>query len=216
MFDFLFKKERTLETHIFKYLESFRLTQENFARAFQSCLLDSGCDKFQFYLEQTHKFESRADDIREDIKNLMYGKALIPESRGDIMGLIEALDELPGLFEDVLYAIATEQISLPAFLHQDIREMVEYSLQSVELVAQEVEALFRKNEDIMELAKVIDQNESHCDHIERRLVTSLFQSDLDPFMKLQLKDLFILLGSISDQADRVSRRIHIINIKRRV
>ncbi len=216
MFSFFFKKERQLEALIFKYLDCLRKTQENFSRAFHACLLDFRCEDFRFYLEQTHKYESRADDIREDIKELMYSKALIPESRGDIMGLIENLDELPGLFEDVLYTIQTQQLLLPACIHQDIEEMVGFALESVDLVVQEVEALLRKSEDINELAKVIDQNESRCDHIERRMIITVFRSDLDPFVKLQLKDLIALLGSILDQADRVSRRIHIINIKRRV
>jgi uncharacterized protein Yka (UPF0111/DUF47 family) len=62
----------------------------------------------------------------------------------------------------------------------------------------------------------IDQNESHCDHIEQRMMTRLFESDLEPFLKLQLKELIIAMGEISDQADRVSKRVNILTMKRRV
>lgn len=62
----------------------------------------------------------------------------------------------------------------------------------------------------------IDRNESHCDHIERRIIIKLFESDLEPYMKLQLKELVIVLGEISNQADRVSKRVNIITMKRRV
>jgi uncharacterized protein Yka (UPF0111/DUF47 family) len=48
------------------------------------------------------------------------------------------------------------------------------------------------------------------------MITKLFTSDLDPFLKLQLKGIVIVMGEISDQADRVSKRANIMNLKRRV
>jgi uncharacterized protein Yka (UPF0111/DUF47 family) len=62
----------------------------------------------------------------------------------------------------------------------------------------------------------IDHNESHCDHIERSLMIKVFDSDLDKVDQLQLKEVVIALGEISDQADRVSKRVNIITLKRRV
>jgi len=44
----------------------------------------------------------------------------------------------------------------------------------------------------------------------------VFDSDLDKVDQLQLKELIIALGEISDQADRVSKRVNIITLKRRV
>jgi uncharacterized protein Yka (UPF0111/DUF47 family) len=52
--------------------------------------------------------------------------------------------------------------------------------------------------------------------MEREIVKKIFASDLDPFEKMQLKELVVQMGEISDQADRVSRSVYIINIKRRV
>lgn len=79
-----------------------------------------------------------------------------------------------------------------------------------------MEAVFRKSKDIRSLVSTIDNKESRCDHIERRIITKIFGSDLDPFQKLQLKEMVIQIGEISDHADQVSRRVNIISIKRRV
>ncbi|MBW2442626.1 MAG: DUF47 family protein [Deltaproteobacteria bacterium] len=62
----------------------------------------------------------------------------------------------------------------------------------------------------------VDHNESRCDRIERRIITKIFDSDIDPFQKLQLKEMIIHMGEISDQADRFSKRINIISMKRHV
>jgi predicted phosphate transport protein (TIGR00153 family) len=216
MFKFLFKKEQQVESLIYTYLDTLKMAQKNFLNAMNSYFEKGFGEDFDFLIEQTHKVESKADDTRYEIETLMYSKALIPESRGDILGLLEAIDQIPGLFELVLYMIQTQKLRTPDFLVLDIRELIRVSLECCDLLIKEVEALFRKSGDIRSLVATIDNNESHCDHIERRIITNIFDSGLDPFVKLQLKDMIIQLGEISDQTDRVSRRIHIISTKRRV
>ena len=199
-----------------RYLDELKLTKEHFLQALNSYFDKGLCEEFDFLLNQTHKAESEADDVRYEIETLMYSKALIPESRGDILGLLEALDRIPGLFQLLLYMIQNQKLKIPDFLVQDIRELTTVTLACCDLLCKEVEALFKKTEDIKALVQSIDTNESRCDHIERQIISKIFDSDLDPFEKLQLKEVVIAMGDISDQADRVSRRIYIISIKRRV
>jgi predicted phosphate transport protein (TIGR00153 family) len=217
MLKFFFRKQQQVESLIYEYLGTLKITKEHFHDAIYACLASpGGCDTFDFLREQTHKFESKADDIREEIKTLMYGKALIPESRGDILGLLEEMDQIPRLLELILRTIETQKLIIPDFIVEDFEEFIEISLESCDLLFQEVEALFKKKEGIRGLVSRIDHNESRCDHIERRIITKIFDSDIDPFQKLQLKELVIIMGEISDQSDRVSKRIHIISLKRRV
>jgi len=211
-----FKKQRQIELLIYDYLDYLKMTRKRFAEAMDTCLDSALCDHFDFLIEQTHKFESRADDIREEINSLMYGKALIPESRGDIMNLLESMDEVPRIFEQILYMIKNQKLNIPEFIILDIKELIRVSLDSCDLMLKQVKALFRRDEEIRALVSTIDHNESHCDHIERRIITKIFDSDLDPFQKLQLKELIVNMGDIADQTDRVSKRINIISMKRSV
>jgi len=217
MLSYLFKKQTQVEKLIYDYLDTLKLTQKSFLNALEACLLNGVlCENFEYLIIQTHKFESKADDIREEVKSMMYEKALIPESRGDIMLLLDTIDTIPHLFEKVLYSIQTQKLSLPDFIVPDTKELIKISLECCDLMIRQVIALFKKNERIRDLLTQIDSNESHCDHIERRIITKLFDTAIDPFQKLQVKELIELIGEISDQADRVSKRINIINIKRRV
>ncbi len=216
MFKFLFKKERQVQELISKYLDNLRSTQEHFEKA-MDCYFDYGLgENCDFLITQTHKFESRADDIRNEIIEMMYSKVLIPESRGDIFRLLESIDLILTHFETVLFMIQNQKLEVPDFITVDFRELMRVSLESSDLVIRQVEAYFKKTEDIKPLVATIDSLESRCDHIEREIVGKVFDSDLDPFEKMQLKDLVGQMGEISDQADRVSRSIYIINIKRRV
>jgi len=218
MFKFFFKKADRVETLIFEYLDTVGKCQENFARAMSACLLyGSRGEDFDFYLKQTHKYESRADDIHQEINDLMYGKALIPESRGDILGLLESIERIPNRFEHILYMIQNQRITVPRRIWADIQEMIKISLECCDLLVRQVNTLFKKNEDLRALMAQIDTNESYCDHIERKMITKAFEDPgIDPFDKLQLRELVESLGDISDLADQISRRINIISLKRRV
>ena len=216
MFKFLFRKEQQVQELISRYLDNLRATQEHFEKA-MDCYFDFGPgENYDFLIEQTHKFESRADDFRYEIIEMMYSKVLIPESRGDILRLLESLDLIPTHFETVLFMIQGQRLKIPNFITPDLRELVRLSLECGDLVTRQVEAYFKKTENIKPLVSTIDSLESRCDHIERETVRKIFASDLEPFEKIQLKELVVQMGEISDQADRVSRSVYIINIKRRV
>ena len=216
MLNFFFKKELQLEKLIYDYLENLDMIQKHFVNAMNICLKEGASHDFCFIMYQTHKFESKADDLSDEINELMYSRALIPESREDIMALLEQVDKIPRSFEQILNMIRTQKIYFPEFLVLDIQELIRVSMESCNLMAKQMDVMIKKKEGIRALMSTIDQNESHCDHIERRIISRLFESDLDSFIKLQLKELVVVLGEISDQADRVSKRVNILTMKRRV
>ena len=130
MFDFLFKKERQLEALVDQYLENLTRTQEHFGKAMDTCLDEGLCGEFGFLIEQTHKFESKADEIRDEINLLMYSRALIPESREDIMNLIEQVEIIPRIFELVLHLIRAQKITLPEFIKLDVKDLIRISVKT--------------------------------------------------------------------------------------
>jgi len=217
MLSFIFKKERQVEQLIYQYLDTFKLSQESFSMAMDSCFLnDSRCENFDFYIKQTHKYENKTSDISDEINNIMYGKTLIPDSRGDIMELLNEIDTIPRLFKDILYMVQTERLTVPDFIVDEIKELVRISMECCELLIRQAVALFTNSGGVRTLLGNIDTNESHCDNIERRIVAMIFDSEIDSFRKLQLKDLVEKTGRISDEAESVSKLINILSLKRRV
>jgi predicted phosphate transport protein (TIGR00153 family) len=217
MLSFLFKKQHKVEALIFKYLDTLQNSRNSFDDAMRSCVLNGVmCADFDFHIQQTHKHESRADDIRDEIVGLMYGKAMIPESRGDILGLLATLDLIPECFEHILYDIQTQKLVMPPPVLADLEELIHISLDSCDILFELTRALFDKRGGIRDLVQQIDRHESHCDHIARRLLSKLFTSDEDPLVKMQIKVLMEKIEAISNRADDVAKRIMIISMKRRV
>jgi hypothetical protein len=211
-----FKKEQQVQEALDEYLEVLKSAHDNFRKAMQVYFEKGLCDDFNFAIEQTHKWESKADDIRYGVESLMYEKALIPESRGDVLGLLESIDELPGLFDRCLYMLETQRIQLPMEVHADVREMINVSVDAGYALIDQVVALFKGSDDVRDLIKGIDEKESHVDHIERRLLRQIFDSEIDGCTKLLIKEYIIQLGEITDLIEKVSRRVYILSVKRRV
>ncbi|MEA1968740.1 MAG: DUF47 family protein [Thermodesulfobacteriota bacterium] len=216
MFEFLFKKKNKVEFLMYDYLENFQFTLDNFRKAVDSCIEEPHCEAFNFLVEQTHKYESKADDIIDEINNLMYGKVLIPDSRGDIMNLLISLDKIPHILEKVLFIIKYQKLVIPDELVLDIQDLLRISLESCELLSKQVVLFIKKETGIRSFLNTIDTNESHCDHIERRIIKKIFESDINDFIKLQLKELIVNMGDISDQAERVSKHVNVLSMKRRI
>lgn len=216
MWSALFRKEHQIEQQLIRYADELMECRRHFALAMDLYLREGLCEDFRFQVEQTHRAETQADDLRYAVETTMYEKALLPESRGDILGLLENADEVPGVMDRVLRIIDTRGIRVPAFMAVDLREMIDVSLRSVDACVQQFRGLFNGHADERALMRQIEDDERHVDHLERRLMRSLFESESEPFVKLQNKDLLMELGEVSDRAHQVSRRMYILSVKRRV
>ena len=73
-------------------------------------------EDFDEAVSKVHRLEAACDDLRREIEYLLYGKALLPESRGDLLGLLETFDRLPNIAETVAFLFSCQKMLLPADL----------------------------------------------------------------------------------------------------
>ena len=216
MFSFLFKKENQLDTLILQYLENLTRTQEHFVKAMDTCLDEGVCGQFSFLIDQTHKFESKADEIREEVNLLMYSRALIPESREDIMNLLEHMDVIPRIFELILHLIRTQKLKIPRFIEAETKDLIRISVESCELMIRAGRA------DAQEQGGHPRPARHH--RPQREPLRPHRALAHDQGVRLRPGDLrqapaqgaHHRHGRDFDQADRVSKRVNIMTLKRRV
>ena len=199
-----------------RYLTVVSDTMEEFSAAFHY-LLQNGIDEhFKVLGEQAHKKESNADDLRRDIEMLMYEKSLLPESRRDLLEVIEIIDKIPNSGEAILSIINSQNVELIDQIKEDMTELLHLSTETVEKVIQMTNACFKAEGDMDELARLIDNNESVGDHLERRMIQRIFSLDIDTGDKIIQKEYVIQLGHICDLCEAVKDKLVITNIKRSV
>ncbi|MBN1446049.1 MAG: DUF47 domain-containing protein [Candidatus Omnitrophica bacterium] len=214
--DFFFGKKNAVYEKTEKYLDKIRETIEMFRKTLEK-YFDGGLSReFKEMIETTHLSESMADDLRREIELEMYQKSLIPESRGDILGLIEATDDVLNKAQSVLYQIETESLNIPGELKEDLLKLINNNIAAFEGAIEGFRILFHSLEGVIEKVKEVDKRESSSDRMERDLIRKVFSSNYEIGQKILLKDLVIEIGNISDMSEEVTDRLNIVAAKRMV
>lgn len=212
---FFWKKERQVEQAIEDYLQDVENCMNTMRQAFDMYLDQGMHEGFEKLVEQTHTYEHEADLKRRNIEHTMYDKALIPESRGDVLGMLEAIDLVPGKCESVLYQVWMQSMTFPAEFMASFRQLVGVNIEAGKMLCQSMRELFLKVKNVHDGANLVSETERRSDAIERILIRSIFSSaSLDKADKILLKELVLEIGAISDLAENAADRLLIISVKR--
>ena len=211
----LWKKEKSIIDKIKAYLDQVDVCRDRFRIFIERVLHNPDDEENQAILQEVHRSESKADDLRRTIELQLYERALIPESRGDVLGLIETIDAIPGLFQSLCYQFFLEKIVFPERFRERYLHLVDINIKAYNLVREAVLGLFF-NKDVKVQTDLVDAVESDSDHIERDLIRDIFNSKLDKADKILLKEIVINTGDISDQAETVKDRLALAIVKRKI
>ncbi len=212
-----FGKGKAVEEKIYAYLNYINETKNLFKRIITNFFEGKVTEKFNEEVLSVHFKESQADDLRREIECHLYGKALLPEFRGDILGLLEELDKLPNKCETVLFMINLQNMHIPQFLRDDFIELIDINLKSIDESINLVTTLFQAPKNVGAIVESLDKIESESDRKEREMIKKLFDAkEVETCEKILLKELILEIGSISDFGEMIGDMVNIINIKVKV
>ena len=213
---FFKNKQKEVQDRMAEYNEQVLTCMDVFQEAIKSYCENPNRDEFKESVGKVHQAEGIADDIRREIEVLMYTKALFPESRGDILGLLEAMDRVPNSAEAAAHMILNQHIALPTEYRSNILNLVEITSRCVHEMINAVGAIFTNFVKATATVGKIDELESEADYIEEDMVDQIFGSDLEGIDKILLRDLIRRIAGISDRAENVGDRIRIMVAKRSI
>ncbi|MDC0358410.1 TIGR00153 family protein [Oligoflexia bacterium] len=207
-------KQKKIESQLENYCHQVTLCIQGMCTAFRD--YNATGDRLQLKENFTfvRKCEGTADDIRREIEVMMYSKALFPESRGDILRLVEAMDKVPNQAEAAVSMLLTHHIVIPEAFQDDILELAHTCKRCVDALLESVEKLFSDFTNATIAVGKVDELESKADHIEQNLTERIFSSDIDGVEKILLRDLIEAMGTVSDRAENAGDRIRIYVAKR--
>lgn len=213
----LFKAQRIIEDRIDLYLtkssECLRKGMEVIVR----CIGATHCEKLRERTLEVHHLESQADDIRRDVEYLLFSRSLFPESRGDILGLLEKLDNIPNQVEASVKMIYEQKVFLPPFLEEEFKSLSDVTIRCVDVTFTAVKLLFGNFKEILEIVGEIDTYESEIDKIQSTAIVKLFDSnEIEGFQKILLRDLINEISAVSNSAEEVGDFLRILVVKRMI
>ena len=212
----LFRRTKALESQIDDFLDKLSQSALVFRRAVDIYLAEGATAEFEEKLSQVNELESQADKLRRDVETQLYAQTLIPESRGDVLGLIENLDSVLNLCEGGLWAFSIEKPDIPAEFHSDSRARTEQVVNTVESLVLASRAFFRNIEAVPDHMHKVMFYEKEADKVSTKLKRAIFASDLELAHKAHLRSFAEHLDNIADRSEDVADRLAIYTIKRTV
>lgn len=210
------RKEKNVEEMLDKYFGECDRCFELVEKAFDTLMESGNGPAFEAGVNRTHESESAADDLRREIELTMYSRALLPESRGDLLGLLESFDTLLTAAETVLYDLHCQKTVIPDDLLPMFKRLIDTNLQAYYLLRKAVEALLHNPRVTLHAVKEVDAKESESDRLEREILKRSYSADIQGYQKRELKELVRQIGRISDLAEHAADRIGIIALKRQI
>ncbi|MBT7470012.1 MAG: DUF47 family protein [Candidatus Cloacimonetes bacterium] len=212
-----YSKSKKLESEIEIYLDKVTTAELLFLEGVKF-YLNGNLDKFEKKYKAISILESEADNIRREIKHKLYAYMLIPESRGDVLGLLETLDDIIDICEKVLEQFSIETPVIHEFLKSDFMELAELSSKAVDEVVKGARAFFKDIVMVSNYVNKVHFYEHEADDVEEHLKRSVFNSDeIESFsQKVHLRYFIEKLAAVSDVAESVAERLAVYAIKRRI
>lgn len=165
-------------------------------------------------MEQLRDLKRRCNELRRAIESQLYTEMLIPDSRGDVLSLLEDLYYLIDVFGDSYQSIIIEHPDIPEDYHQDFKELTGMVVKSVETVVIAARAFFRHPDAVRDHLYRVRVYETESDRIAIRLKTNIFNSQLPLERKMQLRDGVDLIDGLADAAEDAGDELSIYAIKR--
>jgi len=177
--------------------------------------LKGNMESFEKKLEDITHTENQGDSLRRSLEEQLYMQTLIPESRGDVLELLENMDALLDRFKGAMWRFEIEHPTIPPGMHNDFKELVSCVVDSVEAMVRSARAFFKDIAAVSDHIHKVSYWEKQSDKLSTRLQRNIFRlNELQLSHKLQLRDFVIHVDQIADQAEDVADKLSIYVIKR--
>jgi hypothetical protein len=210
----MLKKTKKLELKIDEYLDLVMSGALVFKEALKYYLSNQK-EEFRVKLEQASTIESDADSLRRIIETELYLKTLIPDQRGDVLGIIENSDKVLNNIAETLSQFDVEIPEIIPELHQYFIELADAAMSSVESLVKAVRAYFKSIYEVRDNITKVMFYEKESDKIADKIKRAAFRNEnLDLSKKIHIRYFAFHIENIADSAEDVCDRLSIAAIKR--
>jgi predicted phosphate transport protein (TIGR00153 family) len=210
---FSFGKTKALETQVDQFLDTIIKGTLCMREAIVS-YLSADDEDFKNRLEMVRDYEHDADDLRKSTETALYTYSLIPDSRADVMGLLENLDNVIDRAKKIVQDFDVQRPDVEVGYLDHFRALTSKSVHAVEHAVDASRAFFRDEGRLRDCVAKVEFYEAEADRAGLRLKKLIYESDMDLSRKHHLRYFADSLESLSDIAEEVCDGLLIASIKR--
>lgn len=211
----LFKSSRSVETKIDGFFDTVAEGGLVYRAGVHAYMAGDTTD-FENTIRSIDQLERQADKLSREVEAHLYSHSLIPEHRGDVLGLLENTDNIIDTAKSCLYQFSVERPAVPPQFHEGYRKLADAGCAAVEAVIVSARAFFNDVNAVKDNLFKVHHFEKEADEISDRLKRSIFATDLELAHKIHLRYFAKNVERVSDRAEEVADRLAIYAIKRTI
>lgn len=213
----IFKRTSVVIGQINDFLDIVDESSLVFKKGIKSYIKDDE-KEFEERITEIDELESKADDLRRGIENLLYRKSLLPDLRGDVLQLLENMDDLVDTAKESLVQFQIEAPVIPEDLQQDIIDLAKTSTDAVVSLVLSARSFFREPGSVKDNIHRVYFYEKEVDKESNQIKLKLFKENtkLDLAKKQHLRHFVTHIEKLSDMSERIADTLNILAIKRSI
>jgi predicted phosphate transport protein (TIGR00153 family) len=167
-------------------------------------------------MELADEMEGKADEIRRAVEDVLYRKSLLPELRGDVLQLLEKLDDLIDTIKENLIQFEVESPHIPKEIHEAFQDLTKTSIKSIESVVLSSRTFFRQPLSVKDQLHRVYFYEKEADELSNKMKRSIYKEmeKLNLSQKNHIRHFIDKTEYISDVAEDIADLLAILSIKR--
>jgi uncharacterized protein len=209
-----FGKTRAVERQIDEFLDSVSEVGILFVESVREYVrhgVDEDCLRRQLRIGEV---ERHCDDLRRSIESVLLTQMLIPESRGDVLQLIDLLDDLLDDMKRELLNVTIEMPRVTEELVPDVERLLSSIALAIDQTVRAARAYFIDQRGVRNHVHKIGVYESEADAVAIRLKQTIFSSNRELAEKMMLRDFIDSLDRLADEAEDLGDQLSIFTLRR--
>jgi predicted phosphate transport protein (TIGR00153 family) len=209
----LFRATKKLEAQIDEFLDAISEGALVFRHGVQN-YLEGNQEEFSDRIKKIAQLENKADELRRTIETQLYEQTLIPEHRGDVLGILESTDAVIDTMKETLFQFDVEMPAIPENLVRYYNDLTKMSILSTDNLVVAIRAFFRDVKTVKDHLHKVLFYEKEADRIGDNLKREAFKMDIELSHKFHLRYFALHIQNVSDRSEDVADRLAIYTIKR--
>lgn len=173
-------------------------------------------ERFAGNIKRIGKVEGKADTLRRSIEDNLYRHSLMPDFRGDVLKLLDRMDDVIDRCKRNLIHLDIERPDFPKELQAGFSDLAITAGKAIESLVFAGRAFFKEVKQVKDQLHRVYFYEKEADGIADELKRKLFREydDLDLSVKQHIRYFIEQTEKLSDDAEEIADMISIYAIKR--
>jgi len=177
--------------------------------------LDEGADDYlDEKIERIRGIEGRGDELRRNIANVIYAEMLMPDTRGDVLGLLDEVDTILDDCVHIVIKLGIERPDFPAGVNQSLKAILSEAIKAAQAVLLGARAYFKEPYAVRNYVHKINFHNREATAIGLRSGRELFDSELPLERKQQLIGWIAVTRGLASHADDIGDKLAIFAVRR--